>query len=242
MTWIIIGAVLFVAIVAASVVFVVRKKAGSGGSGRDLRRLADVRGWHYSHPDSAGNSFGLSGESMLRGADESPLDWRVRWHLRTKRVQDKERTEFKCADVPLDQGWVFLDPRSQASEIKARQRAGAVENASPGLDGAQVKKSAWREAQLHAREMQVGTPDFLAQYYVTATAKESLVRRLIPQRMQKALLSMPNAGQVSIRMGAEGVVIISPPLFSTDRVEQLVKTGEILISSVAQEQTAQVLA
>jgi hypothetical protein len=242
MTGIIIGALVLVAAIVAFVFLTVRRKSDPHTSTRSLRKLADVRGWHFSNPDTASSAFGLSGESMLQGADESALDWRVRWHLRTKRKEDREVTEFKCADVPLEQGWVFLEPRASAAELKARQRTAESGQRLPDDLQPGVKKSAWKEAQLHAREMQVGTPDFLAQFYVASTGKESMVRRLIPQRMQKALLALPGAGHISVRMGAEGVVIVSPAIYATDRVEQLIKVGEILISSVAQEQTAQVVA
>jgi len=241
MTGIIIGAVVLVAAIVAFVLLTVRRKSDPHTSTRDLRRLADVRGWHFSHPDTASSAFGLSGESMLQGADESALDWRVRWHLRTKRRDDREVTEFKCADVPLEQCWVFLEPRASAGEMKARQRSAEQGQRLPDDVQPGAKKSAWKDAQLHAREMQVGAPEFLARFYVASTGKEAIVRRLLPQRMQKALLALPTAGSLSIRMGAEGVVMVSPAIHATDRVEQFIKVGEILISSVAQEQTAQVM-
>jgi len=241
MTGIIIGIVLLIAAIASIVLLTIRRKSDPHSSTRALRKLADVRGWHFSHPETTSSAYGLSGESMLQGADESALDWRVRWHLRTKRNSDREVTEFKCADVPLEQAWVFLEPRASAAEMKARQRTAEAGQRPPEDLHAGVKKSVWKDAQLHAREMQVGTPDFLAQFYVASTGKESMVRRLLPQRMQKALLALPSAGHLSIRMGAEGVVMISPAVYTTDRVEQLIKVGEILISSVAQEQTAQVM-
>jgi hypothetical protein len=243
MAGIIIGAVVVAAVIAALVILLARRRGGLAAHSRGLKRLADLRGWHYSRPDGKSETYGLSGESMLRGADESSLDWRVRWHLRTTKTADKDKTELKCADVPLQQGWVFLDPRSHAGEIKARQRAGAVGvGHMDGVDAGRARHVAWKEAQVQAHEMPVGSPDFLAHYLVTATVKEAAVRRLLPQRMQKALLGLPHAGHIAIRMGAEGVVITCPALFSPDQVEQLIKVGDILVSSVAQEQTANVAA
>src|SRR4029077_12168571 len=101
--------------------------------------------------------------------------------------------------------------------------------------------AAWKDALEHAHEVPVGTPDFLAQYFVTSTVKESLVRRLFPQRMQKELMTAPHSGHLSVRLGSEGVVITCPAEFAPRRVEEIVKLGEILISSVAQEQTAGVV-
>lgn len=241
MSGIIIGGVIAVAIVAGLVVFLMRRGGGASGDGRALRKLADVRGWHYSRPDAASESYGLSGDSMLRGADGGALDWRVRWHFRTTRAQGKDKTEFKCADVGLDQGWVFVDPHSHAGEIKARQRVGMPANASDAVNPAH-RKPGWRDALPQAREMSVGTSEFLAQFFVCATVKESLVRRLLPQRMQKALLAAPHSGHLSIRMGTEGVVITCPAEFNPDRVVRLIELGEILVSSVAQEQTSSVVA
>src|SRR3569833_2145260 len=163
MTGIIIGAVLAV-IVAAVVVMLTRRTGGLSAHGRELRRLADLRGWHYSRPDSTAETYGLSGESMLRGADGSSLDWRIRWHLRSTKEQGKDKTEFKCADVPLEQGWVFIDARSHAGEIKARQRASGIAN---GQDD-HARKATWKDALAHSHEVPVGTPDFLSHFIVCA--------------------------------------------------------------------------
>jgi hypothetical protein len=231
------------AIVAVTVVLVVRSSSDSGnlnGRFRELKRMANLRGWHFSRPEGTRASYGLSGDAILTTADGSSFDWRVRWHVRTSREAGKDKTEIKCADVPLRRGWIFVDPKSEQTAIRARQRMAAAPMAN-GADAA-LRKTVWKEEQSRAQEMPVGSPEFLAQFVVTATASETLTRRLLTKKVQKALLAVPPTDHVSVRLGAEGVVVASGAVFAVRRIEQLLSVGEMLIAGAAEEVNDLVLA
>jgi hypothetical protein len=231
---------LLLAIVAITIVLVVRSGSASGnlsGSFRELKRMANLRGWHFSRPDGTRASYGLSGDAVLSTADGTSFDWRVRWHVRTSREAGKDKTEIKCADVPLRTGWVFIDPKSEQTAIRARQRMAATPSATDAL-----RKTVWKEEQSHGKEVPVGSPEFLARYVVTATASESLTRRLLSKRVQKALLAIPDSDHVSVRLGAEGVVITSAAVFLVKRVEQLLNIADMLVAGAAEEVNDLVLA
>jgi len=200
---------------------------------RELKKMADLRGWHFSRPEGTRASYGLSGDAVLSTADGTSFDWRVRWHVRTSRDAGKDRTEIKCADVPLRIGWVFIDPISELAAIKARQRAAASPAAQ--IPDAQGRKNTWKEEQGRAQEEPVGSPEFLARYIVTATVPEALTRRIVTKRLQKLLLSLPDHDHVSVRVGAEGVVVSSAAVFVAKRVEQLLSIGDMLVASAAEE-------
>jgi len=230
MLWVVV--VLVIVAVGVAAAFLVPRFMGTGGGGfRDLQRLANHRGWHFSQPDGLGKTFGLSAETMLRAADGSNMDWRVRWHLRASRDEGKDKTEIKCGDVLLESGYVFVNPRAEAPGIKAMQRAAAADRDDP------VRKIAtWKEHQSRAKEVPVGSPEFLDRYFVTTTVSEAAARRIVSQRVQKVVLGLPQSMPINIRAGADGVVLTTTAVFDAARIETLVSLEDMLISNVGQEQ------
>jgi len=223
--------VLALAVIGGIGYVLISRSRGGGVGYRDLQRLANIRGWHFSRPDGTRQAFGLSAETMLKAADGSSMDWRVRWHLRATREDGKDKTEIACGDVLLDSGWVFVNPRTEMSGIKAMQRAAAMDHEDP------VKRIAsWKEQLSRARDVPVGTPEFLDRYFVSATITEAAARRIVSQRVQKALLALPSL-PIKLRVGADGVVVSTVAVFDQPRVEKLIALEDMLISNVGQEQT-----
>ncbi|MGO8670618.1 MAG: hypothetical protein ACLQVD_04525 [Capsulimonadaceae bacterium] len=226
MVWLFFGLLMLAAV--ATFVLIVRSK-DTESRFKALRRLADIKGWHFSRPSESAEAFGLAGETMVRGADGASFEWRAEWHLHSTRELGKDLTVYRCVEVPLRNGWIFVEPKSEAAKT-ARSRPSEAGVAAP------APRAAWKAARLTAKEVPVGSPAFLQKYTVSSTTREGLVRRIINQRVQSAMMAMSESHKATIRVGTEGIFVNTTAVFSIPEVEKVLTLAEMLLANAAQEQ------